>query len=299
MSESGSVAQSSIVSPDALPRRTFQILTICSGKGGVGKTMTTVNMSVLLGQAGWQLTVLDGDLGLGNVKLMLPIQPTYHLGQWLTGKSNFEQLATATPFGFKIISAPPDEFQLNDLAEPQKKRLAELFDQIQQTSDLLIIDNAAGISRNVVGLCRMAHRLLLVTTPDPTAMMDAYATLKTFSSFHNPPPVGIIVNQAKSIDEGFDTYKRLNAASTKFVGIDASWLGFISGCRDLRMAIKTRTPPVVLSPHSPFSRTVRKTTAHVARWLLDEHMPTLVQDCGIMVNKALTELGKMAPALEE
>ena len=299
MSESESAAHSSIVSPDALPRRTFQILTICSGKGGVGKTMTTVNMSVVLGQAGWQLTVLDGDMGLGNVKLMLPIQPSCHLGQWLTGQSNFEQLATATPFGFKIISAPPDEFQLNDLAEPQKKRLAELFDQIQQSSDLLIIDNAAGISRNVVGLCRMAHRLLLVTTPDPTAMMDAYATLKTFSSFHNPPPVGIIVNQARSIDEGFDTYKRLNAASTKFVGIDASWLGFIGGCRDLRMAIKTRTPPVVLSPHSPFSRSVRKTTAHVARWLLDEHMPTLVQDCGIMVNKALTELGRMAPALEE
>jgi flagellar biosynthesis protein FlhG len=294
-----SISRSTIVSPDTLPRRTFQILTVCSGKGGVGKTMTTVNMSVVLAQAGWQLTVLDGDPGLGNVKLMLPISPSFHLGQWLTGESNFEQLVTSTPAGFKVISAPPDEFQLNDLSDGQKHRLAELVDQIQQTSDLLIIDNAAGISRNVVGWCRMAHRLLLVTTPDPTAMMDAYATIRAFSSFRLPPPVGIIVNQARSGEEGFDTYKRLNTAASRFVGIDAAWLGYIGGCRDLRLAIKNRIPPVTISPHSPFSRSVRKTTAHVARWLLDENMPTLMEDCRNMVKKSLNELREMAPALEE
>ena len=291
--------QSAIVSPDVLPRRIFQILTICSGKGGVGKTMTTVNMAVLLAQSGWQVTVLDGDLGLGNVKLMLPVSPTSHLGHWLSGQCNFEQLAVPTPFGFKIISAPPDEFQLSGLTQRQQERLAQLFDKIQQTSDLLIIDNAAGISKNVLGWCRMAHRLLLITTPDPTAMMDAYATLKTFASFQFPPPISIIVNQARNLDEGFDTYKRLNAAATKFVGIDAGWMGFIGGCRDLRLAIKTRTPPVVLSPQSPFSRSIRKTTSHVARWLLDEHMPTLMDESRNMVTKALSELTRMAPALME
>jgi flagellar biosynthesis protein FlhG len=298
MSESGSGTVTSIVSPDILPKRTFQILTICSGKGGVGKTMSTVNLSVILAQAGWQVTVLDGDLGLGNVKLMLPVQTTHHLGQWLSGRCKFEQLTAETPFGFKVISAPPDEFQLNDLGEAQKQRLAELFDKIQQSSDLLIIDNAAGISKNVLGLCRMAHRLLLITTPDPTAMMDAYATLKTFSAFQDRPPVGIIVNQALNIDEGFDTYKRLNAASAKFVGIDAVWLGYLGGCRDIRLCIKTQTPPVVLSPQSPFSRSVRKTASHLAKWLLDEHMPAKLQDCRVVVNRALTELDKMAPALD-
>jgi flagellar biosynthesis protein FlhG len=288
-----------IVSPDILPRRIFQILTICSGKGGVGKTMTTVNMAVVLAQAGWQVTILDGDLGLGNVKLMLPVSPSSHLGQWLTGECNFEELATPTPFGFRIISAPPDEFQLSGLSQRQQERLAELFDKIHQISDLLIIDNAAGISKNVLGWCRMAHRLLLITTPDPTAMMDAYATMKTLSSFHFSPPISIIVNQARNLDEGFDTYKRLNAAATKFIGIDAGWLGHIGGCRDLRMAIKTRTPPVVLNPHSPFSRSIRKTTSHVARWLLDEHMPTLMEESRNMVTKALSELRQMAPVLTE
>jgi len=298
MSESGTPVILSIATPDMLPRRTFQILTICSGKGGVGKTMCTVNMSVVLAQAGWQVTVLDGDLGLGNVKLMLPVQTTHHLGQWLSGRCSFEQLNAQTPFGFKVISAPPDEFQLQDLTEPQKQRLADLFDQVQQTSDLLIIDNAAGISRNVLGLCRMAHRLLLITTPDPTAMMDAYATLKTLSALQNPPPVGIIVNQAKHMDEGFDTYKRLNAAASKFLGIDAAWLGHLGGCRDLRLCIKTQTPPVILSPQSPFSRTVRKAATHVARWLLDDHVPSQMLDCHAVVSHALTELRKMAPALD-
>jgi flagellar biosynthesis protein FlhG len=299
MSESGTTLQSAIVSPDALPRRIFQILTICSGKGGVGKTMTTVNMSVLLAESGWQVTVLDGDLGLGNVKLMLPVSPTNHLGHWLTGQCNYKELAVPTPFGFKIISAPPDEFQLTTLTQRQQVRLAQLFDQIQQSSDLLIIDNAAGISKNVLGWCRMAHRILLITTPDPTAMMDAYATLKIFSSFQIPPPISIIVNQAKTLDEGFDTYKRLNAAASKFIGIETGWMGYIGGCRDLRLAIKTRTPPVVLSPQSPFSRSILKTTSHVARWLLDEHMPTLMDESRNMVTKALTELAHMAPALIE
>ena len=90
----------------------------------------------------------------------------------------------------------------------------------------------------------------------------------------------------------------LPGSATKFVGIDAAWLGYLGGCRDLRLCIKTQTPPVVLSPQSPFSRSVRKTASHVAKWLLDEHMPNTLQDCRAVVNKALTELDKMAPALD-
>ncbi len=299
MANPGSPINTGIVSPDILPKRTFQILTICSGKGGVGKTMCTVNMSVVLAQAGWQLTVLDGDLGLGNVKLMLPVTSKYHLGQWLESKCKYEDLTAQTPFGFRVISAPPSEFQLNELNETHQKRLAELFDNIQQSNDLLIIDNAAGISRNVLGWCRMAHRLLLVTTPDPTAMMDAYATLKSLASFQSPPPISIIVNQARNLDEGFDTYKRLNAAAQKFVGIDAGWMGHLGTFRDLRHAIKTHTPPVALSPHSPFSRSVRRTTANVARWLLDSQMPSTLEDCRIMVKNSLAEQKKMSPSLSE
>jgi flagellar biosynthesis protein FlhG len=299
MASPGSPTNAGIVSPDILPKRTFQVLTICSGKGGVGKTMSTVNTSVVLAQAGWQLTVLDGDLGLGNVKLMLPVSSKYHLGQWLQSKCKFEDLTADTPFGFRVISAPPTEFQLHDLNETQQKQLTELFDYIQQSNDLLIIDNAAGISRNVLGWCRMAHRLLLVTTPDPTAMMDAYATLKSLASFPSSPPISIIVNQARSLDEGFDTYKRLNAASQKFVGMDAGWLGHLGTCRDLRHAIKTHTPPVILAPHSPFSRSVRRTAANVARWLLDDQMPTTMEDCRNIVKRSLTDLEKMSPSLTE
>lgn len=299
MASAESPINAGIVSPDILPKRIFQILTICSGKGGVGKTMSTVNLSVVLAQAGWQLTILDGDLGLGNVKLMLPVLSKFHLGQWLQEKCRFEDLTADTPYDFRVISAPPTEFQLNELTENQQKRLAELFDNIQQSNDLLIIDNAAGVSRNVLGWCRMAHRLLLVTTPDPTAMMDAYATLKTLASFHAPPPISIIVNQARDLDEGFDTYKRLNAAAQKFVGMDADWLGHLGSCRDLRHAIKTHTPPVILAPHSPFSRSVRRTAANVARWLLDDNMPATMDDCKNMVKRSLTDLEKLSPALTE
>ena len=194
-----------IESPDRLPHRVFQIVTVCSGKGGVGKTMTTVNLSVVLAAAGWKITVIDGDLGLASVKLMVPLSSTAHLGQWFLGRCKYHQLTSNTPYGFNVISAPQNEFQLQDLSDLHHVRLAKLFNMIQSTSDLLIIDNGAGISKNVMGWCHMAHRLLLVTTPDPTAMMSAYATIKAYTRDLLPQSIGIIVNQARSKAEALDT----------------------------------------------------------------------------------------------
>ena len=291
-------SKTSIITPDTLPSNAFQILSICSGKGGVGKTMTTVNLSVVLAKAGWRITILDGDLGLASIKLMLPLFPKAHLGQWLAGKCQFMKLVTSSDYGFKIISAPPMEFQLHELTNIQQTRLASLFNMIENTSDLLIIDNGAGISKNVMGWSHMSNRLLLVTTPDPTAMMSAYATIKAYTTRLIPSSIGIIVNQVRNIDEAFDTYKRLNEAIIKYLGIDANWLGYFTNCRDFRQAIKDRVPPVTLRPNSTFSRNVRKTTAHVSRWLLDENVPMFQEKSYIRIKKALSELELMDPVVQ-
>jgi len=284
--------------PRALPIPPFQIMSICSGKGGVGKTMTAVNLSVVLSNAGWRITLLDGDLGLVSVKLMLPVAPTAHLGQWLDGKCKFLTLATTTPYGFKIISAPPDEFQLSELSELQQLRLASLINTIEATSDLLIIDNGAGISKTVTGFCRMSHRLCLVTTPDPTAMMSAYATIKAFTKSLLPPNIGIIVNQARGMEEGFDTYQRLNEVVARYIGVEATWLGHLGVIRDFRNAIKRRIPPVSLRPKSPFARSVAGTASRLSRWLLDENAPVHRGSAQAVVKKVVTELEKMEPVIQ-
>jgi flagellar biosynthesis protein FlhG len=284
--------------PHKLPSPVFQIVSVCSGKGGVGKTMTSVNISVLLAKAGWRITLMDGDLGLVSVKLMLPIAPTAHLGHWLDGKCKFLSLNTSTPYGFNIISAPPNEFQLHELTDEQQLRFANLLNMIEATSDLLIIDNGAGINKNVMGLCRISHRMLLVTTPDPTAMMSAYATIKAFTASLLPPSIGIIVNQARGSEEGFDTYQRLNEAITRYVGVNATWIGYVGMCRDFRNAIKTRTPPVALRPKSPFSRSVYRTAARLSRWLLDENIPSHHIQAQTTIKKTLEELKRMEPVLQ-
>jgi len=284
--------------PHTLPIPPFQIMSICSGKGGVGKTMTAVNLSVILANAGWRITLLDGDLGLVSVKLMLPVAPTAHLGQWLDGKCKFLNLATVTPYGFKIISGPPSEFQLTDLSELQQLRLASLVNTIEATSDLLIIDNGAGISKTVMGFCRMSHRLCLVTTPDPTAMMSAYATVKAFTKSLLPPSIGIIVNQARGTEEGFDTYQRLNEVIARYIGVEATWLGYLGVVRDFRNSIKSRIPPVSLRPKSPFARSVNATASRLSRWLLDEHAPVHRYPTQVVVRKALSELERMEPVVQ-
>jgi flagellar biosynthesis protein FlhG len=289
---------SQIELPHKLPSPIFQIVSVCSGKGGVGKTMTSVNLCVLLAKAGWRITLMDGDLGLVSVKLMLPIAPTAHLGHWLADKCKFLSLNTSTPYGFNIISAPPNEFQLQELTDVQQQRFANLLNTIGATSDLLIIDNGAGINKNVMGLCRISHRMLLITTPDPTAMMSAYATIKAFTASLLPPSIGIIVNQARCSEEGLDTYHRLNEAITRYIGVDATWIGYIGVCRDFRNAIRTRTPPVVLRPKSPFSRSVNRTAARLSRWLVDENVPSQQVQAQAAIKKTLEELKRMEPVLQ-
>jgi flagellar biosynthesis protein FlhG len=290
--------KSQIDIPQSLPLPPFQIVSICSGKGGVGKTMSAINLSIVLANAGWRITILDGDLGLASIKLMLPISPVADLGQWLSGNCKFASLVTNTPYGFKIISAPPNEFQLQKLSELHQLRFASLLNMIKATSDLLFIDNGAGISENVMGLCRMSHRLLLITTPDPTAMMSAYATIKAFTTSLLPPSIGIIVNQAHNKEEGFDTYKRLNEAIARYIGVEATWLGHLGVSRDFRNSIKTRTPPVILRPKSPFTFSVQNTASRLSRWLLDADAPAQKEQAQSIVKKALTALEHMEPVLQ-
>jgi flagellar biosynthesis protein FlhG len=147
-------------------------------------------------------------------------------------------------------------------------------------------------------LCRMSHRMLLVTTPDPTAMMSAYATIKAFTASLLPPSIGIIVNQARGSEEGLETYHRLNEAITRYVGVDATWIGYIGVCRDFRGAIKSRTPPVVLRPKSPFSRSVARTAARLSRWLVDENVPSQKTKARIVISKTIEELKQMEPVLQ-
>ena len=290
--------KSKILPPEAHPLRPFQIVSVCSGKGGVGKTMTSVNLSIMLARAGWRITVLDGDFGMASLKLMLPISPSANLEQWLAGKCKFFDLVTDTSYGFKIISAPLMEFQLQSLSEKHRNRLARLFNSVQTTSNLLLIDNGAGISRNVMGWCRMSNRLLLVTTPDPTAMMCAYATVKAFTADLIPNSVGIIVNQARNRDEGLATYQRLNEACTKYLGVEADWLGYLGVCRYFRRAIQTRTPPIVRSPKSPFTKSVLATAARVSRWLIDENVPVMEENSYRSIQNALSELKTVEPVIQ-
>ena len=260
--------------------------------------MTTVNLSVVLAAAGWKITVIDGDLGLASVKLMVPLSSTAHLGQWFLGRCKYHQLTSNTPYGFNVISAPQNEFQLQDLSDLHHVRLAKLFNMIQSTSDLLIIDNGAGISKNVMGWCHMAHRLLLVTTPDPTAIMSAYATIKAYTRDLLPQSIGIIVNQARSQAEALDTYKRLNEVISNYLYIEAQMLGYFRTCPNFRNAIRIKVPPVIMQSDKPFGRSVFKCASRVSRWLVDEDLPAIQEKSSFLVKKVLSDLDTMEPVIQ-
>src|SRR5437762_277194 len=151
------------------------IIAITSGKGGVGKTNVVINLATSLARLGHRVGILDADFGLGNIDVMLGLTPVLHLGHFLTGERRFDEIIVEGPLGIRIIPAGTGIRALTALTSDQWQRLAGIIKQVSEGLDFLLIDTAAGISDNVIELLLMADRVLVVTSFEPTAVVDAYA----------------------------------------------------------------------------------------------------------------------------
>src|SRR5262245_56186042 len=153
------------------------IITITSGKGGVGKTNVVINLAVSLARLGHKVGVVDADFGLGNIDVMLGIAPPYHLGHFLSGEKTFDEITVDGPLGIKVIPAGSGIQSLTALGADQWKRFSGLLRRISRQFDFLLLDTAAGISNNVIELLLLAERVVVVTSFEPAAVVDAYAVI--------------------------------------------------------------------------------------------------------------------------
>lgn len=229
------------------------VLAVASGKGGVGKTNISTNLSICLANAHKRVTLIDADLGLGNLDVIMNVNSRYNLSHVIAGQKTLEQVAQIGPAGVEIICGGSGLEQMANLTPFQQQRLLHEFQAIQDRSDVMIIDTGAGISNNVIGFCLSADQTLVVTTPEPTAMTDAYAVIKVLAGRGYAGKISLLVNMAASLEEGRKIYRQIAQVADRFLKVPVYEAGTL--CRDeaLPAAVRKREPVVLAYPRAPFS----------------------------------------------
>ena len=204
-----------------------KVFAITSGKGGVGKTLTTVNFAVAARKMGLSVLILDGDFGLANVDVVLGLQPRYNIRDVLDGHATLEDVICDGPLGIQLIGSGSGIASLSQLSPLQKRQIADQLGAVKDRYDLLLIDTGAGISDLVLHLNTIAHRSVIVTTPEPHALTDAYALIKVLAEDHRIKSFDLLVNQARSEAEGLKISERIAEVAKRFLGVRVHFAGHV------------------------------------------------------------------------
>ncbi|MCL2386286.1 MAG: MinD/ParA family protein [Defluviitaleaceae bacterium] len=242
-----------------------QVIAIASGKGGVGKSNFSINMAIQMRKLGKRVVIIDADFGLANVEILLGIVPKHTVADVINGVVDIEAALTTGPLGCMFLSGGSGMSALTDLTDNQILRLTDGFLRLDALADYIIIDTRAGLSNAVTNFIKAASDTIVVTTPDPTAIADAYALIKSVKA--TMPDVGVlklVVNCAVNESEANDVYDKLNGVSARFLGIKLLFLGCIPFDSYLVRAVRKQKP---VSIQYPFAESANKYSEICAKLL--------------------------------
>ena len=240
------------------------VLAVTSGKGGVGKTNVTVNVALSMARLGYRVGVIDADFGLGNVDVMLGLTPQSHIGHLLAGEKSLSDIVIRGPLGVEVIPASSGLQSMTSMTSAQRSVLWETMHAFAARLDFLLIDTAAGISDNVVETLRLAERVALVTSLEPSAVVDAYATAKILTQTSPETEIGVVVNSVRDGDEAGLAFKQLDVAATRFLGRSLRYYGFIAEDRAVRDSVLLQRAVVDHLPQAAASRCFRILASRLA-----------------------------------
>ena len=212
---------------EAVTRSKAEIITVASGKGGVGKTLFSINLAIEAALIGKKVLVLDADLGLANVHIMTGVYPEYDLMDVVNNKKTIQEIIIEGPGGIHIIPGASGFLQLSTISHQKRQALVEGLTLLEDIYDLIVVDTEAGLSHNVLKFISIADRVMIVTTPDLTALSDAYAVIKVTLMKKIVEHIGVVVNRARSVGEADIVFKKLYMAAEKFLTYRLSYYGHI------------------------------------------------------------------------
>ena len=247
-----------------------QVLSVTSGKGGVGKTNLSVNLAYSLSRMGRRVVLLDADLGLANVDILLGLTPTMNLFHLFHEGVDLKQVLMETPYGFSILPASSGVSDMLALSTGQKLDLLEAMDYLEGRINYLIVDTGAGINDNVIYFNLAARERLLVLTTEPTSLTDAYALIKVMHMQHDVHRFRVVVNMAPSLKAAKAVYEKLATACDHFLsGISLDFTGVVPADPAVKNAVIRQKPFCFLSPEAPASKKLMELAQTIDSWDVD------------------------------
>lgn len=238
--------------------RSLKSIAVVGGKGGVGKSNLSVNIALAMGEKGTKVALLDGDLGLANIDILLGIQPKYNLIHLIRGEKELKEIVC--PVGDLVVLVPGGTGmeELANLDESSQSLLIDRLADLDAMADIIIVDTGAGIHRNMVSFALAVDTVILVTTPEPTSIRDAYGLLKSlvFSAM-GKLDVKVLVNMAVSSEEAKLVSDRMIFAANQFLRMDLGYAGYVLLDPKLTEAVRARKPLLRMFPGSVSAECIR------------------------------------------
>jgi flagellar biosynthesis protein FlhG len=267
--------------PIQLPRvyrgKGLSIISVSGGKGGVGKSSVSANLSIALSQLGGRVLLLDGDLAMANADQMLGIHVPTTLWNVIHGDVQLEEAVVTTPWGVSLLCASSGRREMAELDEPTRLSLLERVRVLGEQFDYVVIDTPAGIGGVSIDFASAADMVLAVATPDPASVRDVFAIMKVLSKDKGVKRIQLVANMVSSKGEGVDLYKRVSGVAARFLPVTLGLGGIIMKDPSMQKAIRERLPVMSMYPDAISSRQINSLATHlvaVEREMLNEQSIT-------------------------
>lgn len=234
-----------------------KIITVTSGKGGVGKSNFVVNLGLTLQKNGKKVLIFDADVGMGNDDVLLGFLPKYNVFDVIFNNKNIEDVIVTGPYGIKLLPGGSGMTRINEITNVQRNNFLDKLSTLEDL-DYILMDTGAGINRSVLGFIACCDELIILTTPEPTSLMDAYSLIKAVVHFKIKSKAKVVINRTLDKNEGKETYEKFRNVVKTFLKIDVDYIGNVSEDKKLVQAVRSQKPFAINSPNCEAAEDILK-----------------------------------------
>ncbi len=246
-------SQTSDNSGQLATQHSIRVISVTSGKGGVGKSNIVANLAMALASQGKKILIIDADLGVGNLDVLLGLSPQFNLNHVLSGEKGLAEIIVEVAPSIKLIPAGSGIQEYTSLGQHEKLKLLDELDMLEEDFDIMIIDTEAGISENVTYFTVAAQEILVVVTPEPTSITDVYALIKLLATRYSEHHFKVLINMARDSEDALEVFRKLANVAGRFLDISLDYLGCVVRDERLIDAVKKQKAVYELFPDSDVS----------------------------------------------
>jgi flagellar biosynthesis protein FlhG len=244
----------------------IRVISVTSGKGGMGKTNTVASLAVSFSKMGKRVLILDADLALGNIDVLFGVLPQFTLEDVLSGQKHLSDIIVQGPCGIQILPTGSGTDEMAELTPDQKIHLISELEQLEKSFDIFIIDTAAGISSNVLYFNAAAQEIIVIASAEPTSLTDAYAIMKVLSKRYQVKRFRLLVNMVHAEQDAREVFRKLTLVADRFLNISIDYLGFIPYDDYLKLAVSQQRAVADIYPNARCSQNYMRVAQQVLQW---------------------------------